>query len=89
MVALLDQGLMSDVTLLVGAAQYRVHKVVLCASSDVFQVSPLISGQVSPLISGQVSPQKSSSGPQVSQSPQVSPLNARAVLPGPDQTVQS
>ncbi|XP_043239911.1 BTB/POZ domain-containing protein 17-like [Amphibalanus amphitrite] len=38
MVALLEQGTMSDVTLLVGAAQYRVHKVVLCASSDVFQV---------------------------------------------------
>ncbi|KAF0294582.1 BTB/POZ domain-containing protein 17 [Amphibalanus amphitrite] len=38
MVTLLEQGTMSDVTLLVGAAQYRVHKVVLCASSDVFQV---------------------------------------------------
>lgn len=39
MAAVLEHGWMSDVTLLVGAARYNVHKVLLCASSDVFQVS--------------------------------------------------
>ena len=32
------ERLMSDVTLVVGNAEYPSHRLILCASSDVFQI---------------------------------------------------
>jgi hypothetical protein len=36
--ALYAERLMSDITLVINGAEYPAHRLILCASSDVFQV---------------------------------------------------